>query len=241
MGGSGQNYKGGLKLTSEDIKRRHKKLDGDAYIFDVEYEKLKKEQERLEREYEHEREEYLRISEELRREMMNGTATEQDMTRFMAALTDKGVMLEQQQQKMQKEIDDLANQRADIDQQMNELRKKAFSGSTSAYQAVDRDTDYKGFKLDNTNQINYGNAKIVEMSPQEYLRRVAFDVKGNGMRDLVENMSPSNVDKLARQMLRGIRFSAPSLNYRANSTKGDERALAALLNGVGRIPVMIIE
>ena len=83
MGGSGAGYTPKtLHLTSEDIKRRLREGGSDAYLFDVEYEKLKKEEERLQAEYEREREKYLKITEQLRQEMLNGTATDADMALY---------------------------------------------------------------------------------------------------------------------------------------------------------------
>lgn len=241
MGGSGAEYTPKtLHLTSEDIKRRLRESGSDAYLFDVEYEKLKKEEERLQAEYEREREKYLKITEQLRQEMLNGTASDADMARYMSALTDKGVQLQQQQQKMQDSINQLADQRADVENQMNELRKKAFSGSTNAYQSADKNTAYNGFKID-SNKSSYANAKIVEMTPQEYLRRVAFGFKNNSLESLVNSASPATVEKYMRQMLRGTKFNSPSLNYSRGSSVGMERVMAAMMNGYQRIPVMVIE
>lgn len=228
------------RLTEDRLKKRVKEQDGDGYLFDVEYEKLKKEREETEKKYEQAREEYLRITEELRKEMMNGTASETDVARFMAALTNRGVQLEQQQQKIQESVDQLAEQTADVERRMDDLRMQAFGGNTRAWTPADTNADYKGFKLDNTDN-RYANAKIVEMTPQEYLRRVAFDVKGSGMDEVLKDASPAQVEKYMRQMLRGTRFNAPSLNYKSGKTSGDARALAALLNGYGRIPVMVVE
>ena len=240
MGGSGAGYSPNtLHLTSEDIKRRLREGGSDAYLFDVEYEKLKKEKERLQAEYEREREKYLKITEQLRQEMLNGTATDADMARYMSALTDRGVQLQQQQQKMQESINQLADQRADVQNQMNELRKRAFSGSTNAYQSADRNTVYNGFKIDSNNR--YANAKIVEMTPQEYLRRVAFGFNNNSIDSLVNSASPATVEKYMRQMLRGTKFNSPSLNYSRGSMVGVERVMAAMMNGYQRIPVMVIE
>lgn len=227
-------------MTAEQMKRKHKAEDSDAYLFDVEYEKLKKEREEADKKYEQARKEYMRISEELRSEMENGTASDADMARFTAILTQRGVQLQQEQAKMQESIDQLAEQNADIENRMNELRMQAFGGNTRAWNSADRNTDYKGFKLDSTDN-KYANAKVVEMTPQEYLRRVAFDVRGKGIDELLNSASPSQVEKYMRQMLRGTRFNAPSLNYRNRSSNGDARALAALFNGYQRIPVMVIE
>lgn len=230
-----------LRLTSEDIKKKlRQNEESDAYMFDVEYQKLKLEQERLEEEYEREREKYLRISEELREEMLNGTASEADMARFMSALTDKGVELQQEQARMQETINDLSSQREDVEEQMNALRKRAFAGSTTAYQNANNNS-YEGFKVDSTNGVNYANAKIVDMTPQEYLRRVAFGFKNGSMDELVNDANPSAVERYMRQMLRGTKYGAPSINYSNGSYGGTERALAAVMNGYKRIPVMIVE
>ena len=238
MGGSGSSYSKNHKLTQEDIKKRLQREDSDAYLFDVEYQKLKAEQERLAEEYAREREEYLRISEELRQEMSDGTATDADMARFMAVLSDRGVELQERQQKMQGEMDKLVDARADIDQQMEELRKNAFSGATRAYTPVKRNEDYKGFK---TEGIGMANAKVVEMRPEEYLRRVAYDFTGGGMENLIKGMSPSAIERYMMAMLRGTKYNPSALNYKGNKTSGTVQALAALMNGYDKIPVMIIE
>ena len=243
MGGSGSGYgKRKGAMTEEELKRKHKKEDSDAYLFDVEYEKLKKEREEAEKEYAKARDEYIRISKELREEMANGTVTDSEMARFMAVLSDRGVQLQEEQVKAQEQIDKMAEVQADVENRMNELRMKAFGGNTRAWNSADRTADYRGFKIDSQDR-RYANAKIVEMTPEEYLRRVAFDVKGKGIDDVLNNVSPSVVEKYMRQMLRGVRFGSPSLNYRNGSISkgGSERALAAMLNGYGRIPVMVIE
>ena len=239
--GLGNYRKGKLKngLTREQIERKHRRLDGDGYIFDVEYQKLKEEQERIRAQYEKEREKYLQITEKLREEMMNGTATNADTARFMAVLSDRGVQLEQQQQKLQTEIDKLAENRAKIDNDMNELRKKAFPGSTRAdYKPIKKDSDYKGF----TTEKKYSKAQIVEMSPEEYLRRMAFGANGGGsLQAIIQSASPSTVENYMRKMLRGTKFSPPTLGGASTKGANNARVLAAMMNGYERIPVMILE
>ena len=236
------NYRGrgASAMTEEEMRRKHKKEDSDAYLFDVEYEKLKKEREEAEREMEQARDEYVKVSEELRQEMMNGTASESDMSRFMAVLTERGVQLQQQQEQLMKQVNEVQDKVTDVENRMNELRMKAFGGNTRAWNNIDTNANYKGFKIDQMDK-RWANAKLVEMSPQEYLRRVAFDVKGKGMDEILNSASPAQVEKYMKQMLRGTRFNAPGLNYKTRSSTGDARALAALLNGYGRIPVMVLE
>lgn len=231
------------RLTKEELEARLSKggSDSDTYIFDVEYQKLKEERERVRREYERERERYLRISEDLRREMVNGTASDADMARYMSALTTRGVALGQEQQKLQEKLETLGNQRAEVEAQMDELRNVAFSGATRAnYRPVKQETEYKGFKTSATGQ-NYGQAKIVEMSPAEYLRRVSFQFGDGSVESIMRTASPATIEKLMGQMLRGTRFNPPSLNYKGNKTERTNHAIAAFMNGYTRIPVLVIE
>ena len=96
-----KEYMRDYRLTKEGLRKRHQQEDNDAYLFDVEYEKLKAEQEQADKEYEEAREDYLEITEELRDEMLNGTASDSDMARFMTALTTKGVQLQEEQERLQ--------------------------------------------------------------------------------------------------------------------------------------------
>ena len=150
-------------------------------------------------------------------------------------LTDRGVQLQQQQQKMEKALDSLADQRQDIDNQLAHLRQVAFAGMTRASEKPASEEKYRGFKQ------YKGKETVVEMSPSEYLRRMAFQFGNGNMESLLRTASPSQIEKIARQMRRGTEFSSPSLNYGKGTTSGHERALAALLNGYKRIPVLIIE
>ena len=234
MGGNNYQKKKNA-LTEEDIKNAINKGDGDGYIFDIEYQRLQKENERLQREYEKARDQYARITRELREEMENGTETVADEARFMALLSDKGVELQQQQEEMEKAIDKIADERVKVDNELAQLRKVAFGGMTRAPSEPASEEKYRGFKP------YKGKEKVVEMSPSEYLRRSAFQFGNGTMESLLKSASPSLVEKIARQMRRGTGFDAPSLDYGKNESHGNARAIAALLNGYKRIPVLILE
>lgn len=238
MGGSGSGYSKNVKLTNEELKKRFRE-ESDAYLFDVEYEKLKAEREKVEEKYAKAREDYLRITEQLRQEMSEGAASEADMARFMAVLTDRGVQLQQKQAELEDELNDMAQMRANVDNKIEALRNTAFSGATKSYQPVKKSDDYKGFK--NESGKDMGQAKVVEMRPEEYLRRVAYDFTGNGIQSLLNGLSASAIERYMRAMSRGTRYKSPSLNYKGKKTSGTERAIAALMNGYSKIPVMIIE
>ena len=128
-----------------------------------------------------------------------------------------------------------------MDNQMAELRNIAFSGAThSPTEPVRDESEYKGFKTSITGQ-NYGEAKIVEMSPAEYLRRISFQFGDGSTQSILRNATPAVIRSIMTKMLRGTRYRAPSLDYKRGSISGNERAIAALLNGYQKIPVLVIE
>ena len=107
--------------------------------------------------------------------------------------------------------------------------------------------DYKGFSMKQTvNYINEhlekGTARIVEMTPKEYLQRVAHQVfHSKSTTAAVHGTSPSQVAKYAQMMKNGTKFETPYLNLRDRSQEGRHRALAAIINGYKKIPVIVIE
>ena len=239
MGGGGQKYgKEKKRLTLAEIASKHRRSDSDAYIFDIEYEKLKREQERVAREYARRREEYRRISEQLRAELANGTATNTDIARYMEVISDRGAELQQQQVRMQTEIDELENERADVENRMNALRNQAFAGSAKVETPSNVRQQYDGFKAGNRTKET-----IVEMTPEEFLRRAAFGRNGAGsIQQVLRSASPSEVEKYMRQMLRGTKFTAPSFSEEKGTTAtANARVIAAMMNGYKRIPVMVVE
>jgi len=173
----------------------------------------------------------------LRNEMENGTASEATEARFMAMLSAKGVQLQQESEKISQSLTEIADKRADIDRQLNELRKKAFPGNTRVpTQQANPQEKYRGFRND-----NWGNAKVVEMSPVEYLRRMAFQFGNGDIAGLLRVASPREIERLAGYMRRGVRYDAPTLNYSGMTTANAQNVLAALINGYKRIPVLVVE
>ena len=114
---------------------------------------------------------------------------------------------------------------------------------------------YEGFSLDTTG-TSWGdeqlekaksgskNAVVCEMSPEEYLKRCAYDVFADGtIESTMQGVTPSNVDKYAEKMAGGEAFDMPWLNFdplRGNGQEGRHRALAAQALGIEKIPVLVV-
>jgi len=107
--------------------------------------------------------------------------------------------------------------------------------------------EYDGFEKD-THIPHYqrlyekGEAIIVEMSPQEYLRRCAVDIFDSTYERQVRAVEADvkNTYNLADMMRSGTKMYMPMLNYEEKAQEGRHRAAAAILNGIERIPVMIV-
>ena len=102
------------------------------------------------------------------------------------------------------------------------------------------DVDKKGYRY--TRNSKYGLAYIAEMSPLEYMDRCALEIfKKTYHSNLYGTLvSDGDVDKYADMMKNGTKFHLPMLNYNNMQQEGRHRALAAYLNGIEKIPVLVI-
>ena len=113
---------------------------------------------------------------------------------------------------------------------------------------------YKYFKRDDTGVKDYndliksGKAKVVEMSPREYLQRISYHIFGPryDYTTLLENQfriaqHDQSLKDILKAMKSGTKMYTPYLNYREKEQEGRHRAVAAMLMGMDRIPVVIVE
>lgn len=102
------------------------------------------------------------------------------------------------------------------------------------------DVDKKGYRY--TRNSKYGLAYIAEMSPLEYMDRCALEIfKKTYHSNLYGTLvSDGDVDKYADMMKNGTKFNLPMLNYNTMQQEGRHRALAAYLNGIEKMPVLVI-
>lgn len=81
--------------------------------------------------------------------------------------------------------------------------------------------------------------EIVMMSPDDYIKGCSkiFNVP---VRNVLNGVINSNVNKYADEMKNGTKFNLPILNYAQNEQEGRHRALAAKKLGVDKIPVLVV-
>ena len=110
--------------------------------------------------------------------------------------------------------------------------------------------EYRGFKTNDTGTSYYndllekGKAEIVEMAPEEYIKECAYYIFTDStlektLRGRVDG-DLQDTEKYAQMMREGIKFNTPYLNYKDEGQEGLHRAVAAYMNGIEKIPVVVV-
>lgn len=108
--------------------------------------------------------------------------------------------------------------------------------------------EYTGFKTDDTGTSYYNDlikedkANIVEMTPEQYIKECAYYVFEDSTWEKVlrGRVGDEDTEKYAKMMREGTKFNTPYLNYQDYGQEGLHRAVAAYINGIKKIPVVII-
>lgn len=158
--------------------------------------------------------------------------------------------------KASQELEELRGKISNLEDKLSTVRTKL-----SDYEMVHRRTqtaynDMKDSKKDNyvgfekDTHISYyqqlykeGKARIVEMSPKEYLQRCATDIFDSTYERQVRAVvaDARHTYELADMMREGTKMYMPMLNFKENRQEGRHRAVAAILNGIDVMPVMIVD
>ena len=110
--------------------------------------------------------------------------------------------------------------------------------------------DYIGFKTNDTGTSYYNDliekdkVNIVEMTPEQYIKECAYYVFENStlekvLRGRIDG-DIEDTEKYAKMMREGVKFDTPYLNYKDYAQEGLHRAVAAYMNGIKKIPVVVV-
>ena len=163
--------------------------------------------------------------------------------------TKRGEEIQSEINRLQQEINDINAQRniliEDRDyQKANERLSRLDNYESGEFVPAQRE-DYVGFDTSKggmADDLKSGKAKLVEMSPEEYIRRCAFEIFGDDFATIESVLSTREqglIDKYAQSMREGARFDTPYLDYTSGNQEGLHRALAAYEAGIDTMPVMV--
>lgn len=108
--------------------------------------------------------------------------------------------------------------------------------------------EYKGFETsrstisDIDDKLKSGRARVVEMTPEQYIHECAHYIFTNSTleKTLRSRVGDKDTEKYARMMQQGVKFHTPYINYDSEGQEGLHRAVAAYMNGIEKMPVIVI-
>lgn len=245
-------------VTEEDIK---KKLIKESYTDDPEYQKLSNEIHDLFDRRQNAKKKYRELKEELSKEQSVKPKSEWTTEDEIADLLgERPVKYTEKGQKLKEEYDKAWNEYNEADHEWTEKSSKLKSIDESQHSkqkeewakadkefSTDLKNEYPGFKVNESTTpyidqlLKDGKAQIVEMSPQMYLHEIAHNIFDRGtLETSLRGTDVKNINKYMQMMKDGTKFDTPYLNYRDKEQEGRHRAIAAMMLGVERIPVIII-
>ena len=197
--------------------------------------------------------EFLDLNEQLKKEVVM-TPELKELGRQYAdlfdAYTDKGREIKKRLAVVRDDLSQAEHDEQQARYSLDALKAKARADELKAYKRQPlrpaTQTEYEGFTTETDvpyilELLENGKAWVAEMSPKEYLERCAFDIFDKGtLESTAAAVDITNVNKYADQMEAGEQFAVPYLNYSSQNQEGRHRALAAMLNGYDKIPVVIV-
>lgn len=168
----------------------------------------------------------------------------------IAKLREKADKLSEEKRELEREITRRNSRMSEIDKSFAGIQREKYgrpefkeaSGEYAGFKTSESTTNYVDDKLKS------GEAKVVEMTPEQYIRECAHYIFENSTIERTlrgrEGNDSSTKDLIAK-IKKGVKLDTPYLNYgrpgdQVGNQEGLHRAVAAHICGLDKIPVIII-
>lgn len=159
--------------------------------------------------------------------------------------------LEKKDRELWKQVEEGRKERDIWEKETNKIEREASSQERKEYGRPDFKKavgNYPGFRTAETNVPHYddlikkGKVEIVEMTPEQYIHECAHYIFTNSTMEKVTRgrVGDSETEEYAKMMREGTKFYTPYLNYADEQQEGLHRAVAAYMNGIEKIPVIVV-
>lgn len=194
--------------------------------------------------------EWLKNKDEAKKHLIADPDMPRDLAEFFGKYDEEGQMLKAKSEaayKALKEVEQKYNNAGAFIERRHKAHAEAeLKEWRGAKDVPASQKSYEGFDKENKTHVSYyddlikqGKGQLVEMSPQEYMSRISYDVFGSTMERTTLGTDAEAVTKYAKMMREGTEFHVGYINYKTKEQEGRHRALAAYLNGYEKIPVWI--
>ena len=225
-------------------------VGSDSYVFDKEYQEASANASKYYNEKQELSDKISALNDELKNEVEVDPTLGRNLSMVMGFYTERGKKIDDQIKKLREQQQTAEDKWHSATAIIGKRDAAAREAQLKAYQQpgvkAASQKSYKGFEMDThtpylQEKLNRGEAFIAEMSPKQYLEQVAYNIFGkSSLESAVRGATPSSVKKYAKMMKSGTKFYMPSLNYDTKNQEGRHRALAAIINGIDKMPVLIV-
>lgn len=265
--GSEQKEKSPVDMDDKELRTHIEKtlIDDDSYFKSKEYKDLrdyvhttfetskKLEEEWLAKSKEAEKE----IDKDSYKELVEMFGGDKDLAKALADKTPKGRELQKQVDELRSKLDEVEKVHSEASNKLDRIKNQEaknqyvdftrdFQDNIKAYRPATKESDYKGFQFDtgisHYNELRDKGAKIVEMTPKQYLQECAYHIFDSTYENqvLVGMADTKVLNDLMKKIQGGTKMYLPYLNYKDGQQEGRHRAMAAMLLGIDKIPVMVV-
>lgn len=181
---------------------------------------------------------------------------DKQLAKLFAEKTEKGQAAEKELQSVREQDKENTRRRHTLEEKLDTIRKEQSSKQKEAFEykditvkKADFKDDFDGFETDTHTPkykrlVEEGKATLVSMSPKEYLEYCAYKIFPHSTYEQQVYAAIGDARHtmdLVNLMKNGTKMYCPVLDFNEKEQEGRHRALAAMILGLDKIPVVVVK